>query len=266
MKGEHLFDSMVSSTDCGLSLLLEPPTSQKRLPDWAQTPSPGPLTLTFLALFGNGSFVNALQNTTISPNHTAADVCQQLYPPFLDSTAGLCTANSSFDMISAWIQELREPESTLQIFDIYALTALLQQAVRQVHDWSGHWTNEPGYGQGAGRLLLYSPGHTTQKLVVTPGAIAAISTLIFLQIVGLLSLLIYIRIHPTWTSRLDAGTMFQLGRSFDSQRESRSSTAEVPTSELARSDGLIGLPERELYAGAVRSPTLGGPHPLSGRH
>ena len=209
--------------------------------------------------------MDALQQATFSSNDAAADFCKYYYPPLLNSSVDICAANTTLDMISSWLQPFQDLENVLYPSIILALKALLEQSARQIHDWDDQWSDTPGFGEGTGRILWYSPGHTTQKLTVTTGAIAVISALIFLQIAGLVVLLFYICTHPTWTTRLDAGAMFMLGGGFGQHLRTPSDTSEITITHLAQRDGFIGLPvEGESTDCGVR-PTLGGLRPLSKR-
>ncbi|KAI7554497.1 hypothetical protein KC331_g507 [Hortaea werneckii] len=64
----------------------------------------------------------------------------------------------------------------------------------------------------SGRKIWYSPGSLIIRPSVSPAALGVISTLIFLQVAGLITLLWYIYSVPTWTSSLNSVAVAQLTR------------------------------------------------------
>ena len=116
------------------------------------------------------------------------------------------------------------------------------------------------------RKIFTSPGSPVYRPSKTLAGTIIISTLIFLQVVGLAILAWYIYTVPTWTAELDSYAVAQLGKSLDDDVLApigSGSTANFR--KLKDVDGLIGIEhDDEINADTGAGPT-GASRALDGR-
>ena len=197
----------------------------------------GPLIITALAIFGNGTFFNtlALANDTGSD---ALKICNQLYFPFpslfspsssTTDPAPTCSPNGNGLLASAlleWLSVFMDSENLEQALTVTMFSvcnALVQP------DW---WRYV--------RTVYASPGTDVLKPNMSPIVMIMITSLIALQVFTLLGLAIYASTRPTWTESLDSFAVLRLGAAM---------AADLPIISPLEDDELAVLDEKEGWIG-----------------
>ena len=207
--------------------------------------TPGPLTMSALALFGNGSWLDTVFKYTANMSHTddtndSTDLwqitCRGMPFGKMQSmdTIGLL-GYQGHDVVSKC--RFQEDDSLMNRQNSYDDLMLL------AHDIMTHLTPSKNVGLENvekllsismfvanralltfyspdvdrssvlenGRLIYSSPGVLIQKPVLSRAAIIALSILIGIQILGLGYLTRYIRSAPTWCAQLDSMALVRIG-------------------------------------------------------
>ena len=190
---------------------------------WDYVPTPGPLTTSAMALFGNTSFFSAIQGATES-NYTEVlrSICSGRVPipQSIDSivgswssvsTASSCTfIGSGFDrdpdfylagLVSRFIRVFADPKATKAVLEtamFAANEALLATTARQ--GWEMY-----------SRSIYSSAGYEIHKPVESVVALVVVSVLLFVQVAGVVALGVYNASFPTWTTTLNALAMAKIG-------------------------------------------------------
>lgn len=189
-------------------------------------PTPGPLMSAALALFGNGTLLQAAKEATTQSQQKAAviSICQHSRVPFYlygpVKTPPLPCYNivpvePSLDlqlqlllpgMVAGFMQIFNSPVSAQQLLEITAFfsnEALLLATA--------------DLGTGYTRDIHKASGYTIIKPQLSYPGIAVISAMIGLQVTGILALLWFIYSAPSWTVSLDAPTLARIGAQLHTQ-------------------------------------------------
>ncbi|KAL4795823.1 hypothetical protein BDV19DRAFT_388847 [Aspergillus venezuelensis] len=187
-------------------------------------PTPGPLMSAALALFGNGTLLQAAKDAnTQSQQRTAAlGICQHSRVPFFlygDSNAlwGMCyepvftepdrdLENILPEMVASFMSLFDSPVPAQQVLEITAFfsnEALLMTTA--------------DLGSMLSRDIYTAPGYTILKPQLSVPGIVVMSVVIALQVAGILALLWFIHSAPSWTVSLNALTLARIGAQLHAQ-------------------------------------------------
>jgi hypothetical protein len=168
--------------------------------------SEGPLTTAARILFGNTSYL------ALSHNQNVTDAYQKLseagtFPlgNFLQGL-GQSTPTDPYNISQADVD-----------FAVWSITESCNDAnyFTQLMNAASFFASEAILGEASiGSIpnrIYADPGTIITVPVVSYPALIVISTLIGLQVFGILALSIYVLRHPTWTSRLDALAIARIG-------------------------------------------------------
>jgi hypothetical protein len=226
--------------------------------------APGPLALTAHALFGSGSFFDLAQSIT-QPNDTISQTLCRLSPipfqrsfsalrrcePDFTTTRGARNSGSLFDSEFGWANDrvyglISSIRGTSRSVDSPINTGmyLANQGTLEVAASLNRKNNRNYYRPD---LILHAEGIPVRTPVVSIVALAVVTVLVGLQVVGIAALLWYIYTVPTWIATLDALAVAGIARQLD-EREGgflRSDgfwdTTEKQLREMNTLDGLVGV-------------------------
>ncbi|KAG8526396.1 uncharacterized protein KY384_000390 [Bacidia gigantensis] len=162
------------------------------------------------------------------------------------SDYGLSNATASDGTLAyflyMWLQRFNNWNSTmaaLTLTNFYSARALLDPS--RARTWSTFENTTVGESGNPIALPIFSsPGFRSQKLHTPFAAIVVISTLIFLQITGLLALGIYTSIQRTWTASLNGFALLRIGKSMGDELPLISAAEKKEADILDRTEGWIG--------------------------
>ena len=224
-----------------------------------------------VALFGNQSFFYVAANSSTSTFPSAvAQICQADNLPFIrlsaldhfGASSSWCNdINSRYsetyngndgtlnNLLYTWFQGLNYTPNAVEALSaavFFASQAWLTQTA------DATWT------EGA-RQIFTSPGLEVLRPAKTLAGTIIISTLIFLQSVGLAVLGWYIYTVPTWTTALDSLAVARLARSIgDDELPAIGPVSEKDLEKLKKVNGLVGVMDDESPAVAVVDTTAAG--------
>ncbi|PYI02326.1 hypothetical protein BO78DRAFT_410745 [Aspergillus sclerotiicarbonarius CBS 121057] len=189
-------------------------------PTTVTSPALGPLLTATKALFGPSTFfANRANSTPTLPNITSSslDACSEPIPfTYLSNTntgdiswrydtLKPCASDSNstyFNDLAAWIGQL------FANYDYPQTTSVFTQGA--------FFANKANLGrastvQAYRRILFKDDGTPVEIFDIRPWAIALLSVIIGLHMVGLMILALYAGYHPTWTETFDAFAMLRIG-------------------------------------------------------
>jgi hypothetical protein len=232
--------------------------------------TPGPLTVSAMALFGNESFFGTARSGT--DEAAARSICQGQMIPFANQFPDYFEADSDpcFDTAVEPV-EVVDPSDTVNLllnwirFLNYTDTAetALAAAVFYANQATLSLSLQAS-GDGV-RDIYSSQGLTTQKPIVSLASIIVLSSLLFIEIFGLIALAVYILRTPTWTASFNSYTIAQLARSLnDDVLPPPGVDDEECNAALNKAHGIIGLVnDKEPQSGRwVQRLALGGLVPM----
>ncbi|KAJ4296109.1 hypothetical protein N0V88_004811 [Collariella sp. IMI 366227] len=195
---------------------------------WDYLPTPGPLTTSAMALFGNTSFFSAIQAATES-NYTEVlkSICSGMIPfphsiSFFNSSYSL-NSSSFIGPNCAFVERGRgdvNPDSYLSNLALSFVStfhsnrtaeAVLETAMFAANQALLTTTASHGWRFYA-RSIYSSPGYEIHTPIKSTAALAVVSALLLAQVVGVVALAMYSVTSPTWTHTLDALAMAKIGR------------------------------------------------------
>lgn len=230
---------------------------------------PGPLMTSAIAIFGNHSFFYIAANSsnaTFPP--VTLQICQQGNIPFsrlglvkFDEFQSLC-----YDINSDWYQRHQNEYDLARLLNSWIIGFKDTDAAEEALGASTFFTNQAmltqtvdgSWGTMNGRRIFTAPGLVIPRPAMTLAGIIIISTLIFLQLIGLAYTVRYIYQVPTWTPALDAIAVAGIGASLkDTDLPLIGPVYQKDKAKLKQLDGLVGVLEDELNRaaeGTSRSP------------
>ncbi|KAJ4317698.1 hypothetical protein N0V84_007217 [Fusarium piperis] len=199
------------------------------LPDPFNTnflPTPGPLMIAGLAMFGNTSFFHlAMTAAEESSNQTAHQICEQVRLPFSRlRSSGFPIPTEMCDNLSVqnrWNYELLE--SLGRYFMFLGSDNTTQDAL----NIGMYFANEALLTTAAARELYSNPGHMVSKPKKSLVALVVITILVGLQAIGLCLLMAFIYSTPTWTDDLDADALTQIGAQLEDSGQDLSDPSQI---------------------------------------
>ncbi|PYH93436.1 hypothetical protein BO71DRAFT_420098 [Aspergillus ellipticus CBS 707.79] len=189
-------------------------------PTIVTSPALGPLLTATMALFGPSTFFADRANSTPTLNTTSASVSECSDPvPF--SYISETTTNDNTNWRYTPLGSCASPSNTPSFNDLNAwLTQLFANydypETDNVFTQAAFFANKANLGrastvQGYSRILFKDEGTGVDIFRIRPWAIAFISVIIGLHILGLVALTIYAGHHPTWTESFDSLAMLRIG-------------------------------------------------------
>ena len=241
--------------------------------DW---PSPGPLTLLGISLFGPSSFFSRAINST-NGTVTSLDICNLNALPLQNlytfHTSAPCdrvlfshfTKDSWLpNLVWDWVDQLTSDSSTAnQVMNAGVWLAnknmLMQSVTQQLQE---SLTDEVAIYTGS--------GYPITKPSVSLAGIIVVSVLLGAEVIGLCILALWIAQRPSWTSTLDAVAVARLARdvpeaemvwpAIGDLQGNKGANGSAYVSELDKADGVVGWQERDRErVGDVSRLVLGGP-------
>jgi hypothetical protein len=240
-------DPLDSSDWIGSDAWIEPINSFQDLNDGnfanGPSPTPGPLTTSAIALFGNYSFLyNAMQNFSATDPQRLDSLCQSADIPFqqlsgrsaegnftnaiinmagtppcqtryqvingmLNATENPYSGSELVDFVATWIREFGNVQSANEALSIAVFFANQGQMLKTAAGTADQNTNGP-------RSIYTAPGSAVTIPIVASAAKIAISALIGVQLLALLVLVAYSYSAPRWTKTLDSYAVASIGMSF----------------------------------------------------
>ncbi|PYH70632.1 uncharacterized protein BO88DRAFT_362463 [Aspergillus vadensis CBS 113365] len=220
------------------------------------SPALGPLLTATKALFGPSTFfANRANSTPTLPNITSLslDECSEPIPFTYLSTTNTkdttswryatlkpCASDTNstyFNDLAAWLGQLFANYDNPQTTSVFTQGAFFANKANL-----GRASTEQAYR----RILFKDDGTSVEIFAIRPWAIAFLSTIIGLHLVGLVIMAFYAGLHPTWTESFDAFAMLRIGVQLAERKDVR---AQMPllgnaetedTAILDRTDGVIG--------------------------
>ncbi|CAI7665438.1 unnamed protein product [Penicillium glandicola] len=228
------------------------------------TTTPGPLTTSFMALFGERSFFNTVsQSASTEPAEVLKPICQQDSIPFARYCAIYtyqaslnCSTFSAVNNLcnqTAWTNYTL-PElvlTSLQMFNPtwtgrYAaqqglLTAMYFSIESYLLQTQSATSSTSDYeSPPSARPLFSGSGTTVTKPVVSTGGKIAVSILLSLQLLSLVCLACYIYSVPTWSVSFNSYAVLRMGSSLR-DLPTLGPVKEAEIERLKQEDGLIGV-------------------------
>ncbi|GLA91357.1 hypothetical protein AtubIFM57143_003379 [Aspergillus tubingensis] len=225
-------------------------------PTPVSSPALGPLLTATKALFGPSTFfANRANSTPTLPNITSLslDECSEPIPfTYLSNTntedttswryatlkpCASDTNSTYFNDLAAWLGQLFANYDNPQTTSVFTQGAFFANKANL-----GRASTEQAYR----RILFKDDGTSVEIFAIRPWAIAFLSTIIGLHLVGLVIMAFYAGLHPTWTESFDAFAMLRIGVQLAERKDVR---AQMPllgnaetedTAILDRTDGIIG--------------------------
>ncbi|RAK89440.1 hypothetical protein BO79DRAFT_263880 [Aspergillus costaricaensis CBS 115574] len=225
-------------------------------PTPVSSPALGPLLTATKALFGPSTFfANRANSTPTLPNITSLslDECSEPIPfTYLSNTntedttswryatlkpCASDTNSTYFNDLAAWLGQLFANYDNPQTTSVFTQGAFFANKANL-----GRASTEQAYR----RILFKDDGTSVEIFAIQPWAIAFLSTIIGLHLVGLVIMAFYAGLHPTWTESFDAFAMLRIGVQLAERKDVR---AQMPllgnaktedTAILDRTDGIIG--------------------------
>lgn len=223
-----------------------------------------------IAIFGNESFFYIASNSTNESYPPAkAQICQQANIPFqhmtfLDYTLfqAQCynissTYNKEFDMgesalatlLYSWalgFNDTNTTEEALGMSMFFANQAMLTKTV------------DSTWAFGA-RAIVTAPGAIVLRPAKTIAGTVIISTLIFLQLVGIAYTVNYIYQIPIWTAALDALAVARIGASMNKEDlPPLGPVDDEDLKKLMKVDGLVGVVDESPRVAELEVAEMGG--------
>ena len=234
----------------------------------------GPLTLSVMAIFGDGSFFNKTGSQNSYTDQDSILVCEQLHQPFsrlqlpdplLDpiQLTPQCTPTSMDTTGSPYATAL--VNALFDWLPIFSNTSNAETAFN-LTIYSAHkslLTAETLAEVDEGNPVFMKPGYDIQKPEIPLPALVIISALLATQILCLAGLALYASWYHTWTNSLDAFALLRMGASLGQQ--------ELPLISNVKASAMFSLDEREGWIGASvpagqQDDTSPGVLAVGGRH
>ena len=199
----------------------------------------GPLTMAAVAIFGNKSFFDSAilaWNDTFNQNDTNKlpykSICNTV--PFArldvneydkDKFPG-CYAYAEMNLswqsvkqyLSTWLLGFNSTQTAATALS--TAVYLANEAVLTMDQWNTEYTGNDGYYyRRAGRTIYAGIGATLHKPKLSVGATATITSILFLQLVGLALLAWLIYRVPSETRSLDVMTFSRLAASMEDEKK-----------------------------------------------
>lgn len=230
-------------------------------------PTPGPLTMSAISIFGNQSFIGTISS---HPVNIASEIfCSDPHIPFVyfsptdamvnfpscvpagGSRNGEFLCSSVANWLSNWLY-LDDVHKMLSFSMFYANRATMDAATSYTGDTS-FYNNTANPDKRPPRTIYTSEGYTIQKPSAKFASLVVLGALYIVQLMILIAFVVYICRNPTWTRNLDAFSLVRVVASMD--REILAALASFSESSAERMktldqlDGLIGV-EEEMTVGA----------------
>ena len=215
--------------------------------------TPGPMMVSVLGVFGNGSFFNKIASQTNYTDRESMLVCEQLRQPFSKlqwsspdgnqfqptpqcsptsrSTTGGADANALVNALFDWLPAFQDVSAVETAFNLTLYSAHKSLLTAEASPLSA---------------IFSKPGYDIQKPQIPLGALIVITTLLSIQILCLAGLALYASLHHTWTNSLDAFALLRMGASLGRE--------ELPLISSVKASALLTLDEREGWIGASVPP------------
>ncbi|KAL3463478.1 hypothetical protein BJX64DRAFT_116180 [Aspergillus heterothallicus] len=215
-------------------------------------PTPGPLTTAALALFGNDTLLHAARSASSKTERiqTIKSICQYARMPFYVYTGGQGSLTSYCSTVkNVPFTSLDTNDTDLSAIYISEFVAVLMQlfheprAARQYLEIAAFFANEALLSTTADRAVQPRQIFTSAgDVILKPGrsiaGLVVISTLMMLQVLGLLLLARFIYSVPSWTISLDASALAKIGAQL--QRQGRR------LDDLSGVSGRVGVGQRHV--------------------
>ena len=186
-----------------------------------------------------------------------AQICQASNIPFqrLASSEFTFAGGHSVGINERWYETHADDENTLTTF-LYnwflgfnttpVVVEVLSAAVFfSTQAWLTQTADAAG-SLGGARQIFTSPGFPVFRPVKTLAGTVIVSSLIFLQLIGLSVLAWYIYTVPTWTTALDSLAVARLAKSVsDDDLPTIGPVSEQDLDKLRKVDGLVGVVDEE---------------------
>ncbi|KAL2045792.1 hypothetical protein ABVK25_012054 [Lepraria finkii] len=235
--------------------------------------TPGPMMLSVLAIFGDGSFFDRTASQNNYSDNDSILVCEQLRQPFSGiqftdfpwftiqptpqctptsiNTTGSPYANALVNALFDWLHAFRNASDAESAFNLTIYSAHKSLLTAQATDVDD------------GNLTSTKPGHDIQKPDIPLPALIVISALLAIQILCLAGLALYASWYHTWTNSFDAFALLRMGASLGQE--------ELPLISNVKASTMFSLDEREGWIGASvpagqQDDTSPGVLAIGGRH
>ncbi|PWY92834.1 hypothetical protein BO70DRAFT_357965 [Aspergillus heteromorphus CBS 117.55] len=222
-------------------------------PTVVASPALGPLLTATIALFGPSTFFANRANSTptLTTTSTSVDECSDPVPfSYISETTthdntnwrysplGSCASPSnttSFNDLNAWLTQLFANYDYPETSDVFTQAAF--------------FANKANLGraatvQGYSRILFKDEGTSVDIFHIRPWAIALISVIVGLHVLGLAGLTVYAGYHPTWTESFDSFAMLRIGAQIAARNDAAHRLpllGHVRSDEMGMLDGLDGF-------------------------
>ena len=224
-------------------------------------PTPGPLMMSALAIFGESSmFSIAAKSSDQSNPPITTQICQAdnmpfqrvVFGPSVDRLVAMNDACSNLNNDKATNATRNESAIGEMLYQIAAMFdpanfygdyADLYLSIAVFLATRAWLTQTTGAGNMQyNREIFSSPGLTLIRPEMSIAATVVISLLITLQVLGLVALVFYIYSVPTWTAALDSRAVAQLTKDVDDEAiPAIGETAPDSLKRLTEIDGLVGV-------------------------
>jgi hypothetical protein len=183
--------------------------------------TPGPLTASVSALFGNSSFLSAISQLTGNTTQTLQSVCKLGAVPFQNFK--LVNSNGNMTSLIALCSDLLDdpanepyasvllPYHWLGMFGVGGFGAPEMSAAMFFANQAVLLESATSFETS--RDIVTSPGTRVTKPDISLGGMIAVSILIGLQVLALLGSVAYVYHVPSTASNIDAAALVGIGRS-----------------------------------------------------